>query len=523
MAVESPKVPLTNKPGVSNWVEKYGALKPKQTNWIRRAAEHMKGKGMADGHAIASAVNAAKKLCASGDLNFPGIQQANPGSRAEACAAVAKWEAAKARAKAARVSEAELAVDSFASLPREVRDALRIEEADSKGDGDVMMGGGAMKRCGSCGWKNPMGSTKCKKCHADLKAKGDPKDKRKVEEAALLESVEFDPALHPRDRVGHFVDVLGKLKVAGRVKLPGGVWLRKRRVSTPDSVESHYTVGTKTGRAFGPTDNVRAAAASAINASDQLRGGRTPGQQKRFDAATRRVQQVAQDRHRRLEAERVHAEEKQIEDLRQEYQDAIKTGRQEHARKVLAQHDEILVRLRGGMANEPHAPTDVTRMRTPEELRKLSNDAVRELADAGHANASYEWVRRQRQADAIRRQPADPRTGASLPLGDLDAPGGPMDPYVQAGVDRPESLEDKVKGASLSTLANMIQRDWGPNVNFAAKPYLDAMHSLNEISDSYGLDSGLSVVSYFLSNASSWRGDMARTVKAELRRRVKGR
>lgn len=92
------KVPLLNKPGVTNWVEKFNAL-PKGS-WIRRAAEHLKGKGMADGHAIATAVNAAEKLCATGDLNWPGIQSANAGSRAEACAAVAVWKAAAARAKA---------------------------------------------------------------------------------------------------------------------------------------------------------------------------------------------------------------------------------------------------------------------------------------------------------------------------------------------------------------------------------------------------------------------------------------
>lgn len=82
-----------------NWVEKVGGF-PKH-NWIYRAAKHLHADaGMPIGQAIAVAVNAAKKLCASGDLNFSGTQHANPGSRAEACAAVAEWEAMKARAKA---------------------------------------------------------------------------------------------------------------------------------------------------------------------------------------------------------------------------------------------------------------------------------------------------------------------------------------------------------------------------------------------------------------------------------------
>lgn len=92
------KLPLVNKPGVSNWVERYNAL-PKGS-WIRRAAEHLHGKGMPTGRAIAVAVNAARRMCASGDTNFPGAQQVNPKSRAEACAAYAVWKAAAARAKA---------------------------------------------------------------------------------------------------------------------------------------------------------------------------------------------------------------------------------------------------------------------------------------------------------------------------------------------------------------------------------------------------------------------------------------
>tara|TARA_B000000565_G_scaffold59967_1_gene39737 strand:- start:116 stop:256 length:141 start_codon:yes stop_codon:yes gene_type:complete len=43
------------------------------------------------------------------------------------------------------------------------------------------------------------------------------------------------------------------------------------------------------------------------------------------------------------------------------------------------------------------------------------------------------------------------------------------------------------------------------------------MYSLDSVSDSYGLDSGQSVVAYFLANAGTWRGDRARALKAELK------
>jgi hypothetical protein len=77
-----------------------------------------------------------------------------------------------------------------------------------------------------------------------------------------------------------------------------------------------------------------------------------------------------------------------------------------------------------------------------------------------------------------------------------------------------------VQSLSIAEIARLVAQDWRP-VNYAAKPYLEAMGSLGSIDDDYGYDSGRSVVAYFLSNASSWRGEVARTVKAELKRRLK--
>jgi hypothetical protein len=80
---------LERKPGgPDNWIERQGGL----PRYIERIAIHLHAKGHADLAAIATAVNAAKKMCATGDLNWPGLQHVNPGSRAEACAAVARWE-----------------------------------------------------------------------------------------------------------------------------------------------------------------------------------------------------------------------------------------------------------------------------------------------------------------------------------------------------------------------------------------------------------------------------------------------
>lgn len=74
---------------------------------------------------------------------------------------------------------------------------------------------------------------------------------------------------------------------------------------------------------------------------------------------------------------------------------------------------------------------------------------------------------------------------------------------------------------TLSEIASEIKRDW-KNVNYAARPYLWAMGSFNTVDDTFGFDSARSVVLYFLSNASSWRGDVAKRVKLELKAHLKG-
>jgi hypothetical protein len=78
------------------------------------------------------------------------------------------------------------------------------------------------------------------------------------------------------------------------------------------------------------------------------------------------------------------------------------------------------------------------------------------------------------------------------------------------------NLENK----SLAEIAAIIRQDW-KKVNFAAKPYLEAMGSLQSVTSSFGYDSGKSIVLYFLSNAGTWRGDVAKAVKAELKNRTK--
>jgi hypothetical protein len=72
----------------------------------------------------------------------------------------------------------------------------------------------------------------------------------------------------------------------------------------------------------------------------------------------------------------------------------------------------------------------------------------------------------------------------------------------------------------LWTIAAEIRNDW-KKVYFGAVPYLQAMETMQDVSQNFGFDSGKSIVLYFLSNANSWRGEVAKRVKKELKEMVK--
>lgn len=71
---------------------------------------------------------------------------------------------------------------------------------------------------------------------------------------------------------------------------------------------------------------------------------------------------------------------------------------------------------------------------------------------------------------------------------------------------------------TLSAIARDIRKDWGAKVNYAARPYLDAMLCMDSVNDNYGFDSGRSIVLYFLGNASTYRGEKAKALKLELKK-----
>lgn len=98
-------------------------------------------------------------------------------------------------------------------------------------------------------------------------------------------------------------------------------------------------------------------------------------------------------------------------------------------------------------------------------------------------------------------------------LGNVVPGAAPVDPRLA-----------RLTTMNLSDIASLIYDDHRVQrrqVGYAAKPYLEAMSTLQHIGDMYMQDTGSSVVAYLLGNLTSWKGDVARAVKKELNRRLR--
>ena len=69
---------------------------------------------------------------------------------------------------------------------------------------------------------------------------------------------------------------------------------------------------------------------------------------------------------------------------------------------------------------------------------------------------------------------------------------------------------------SLSDIAAEISADWMAYHDHA-QPYIDAFSAMRHPTDRFGLGTGSNAIQGFLINAQTWRGPVARRVKAELR------
>lgn len=83
-----------------------------------------------------------------------------------------------------------------------------------------------------------------------------------------------------------------------------------------------------------------------------------------------------------------------------------------------------------------------------------------------------------------------------------------------------------IQSRTISDIAHDIYEEivmgrWTRKAAASALPYIRAMHQLEKVTDTYGADKADTIILYFLSNATTWRGPTARRIKAELKELLK--
>ena len=81
---------------------------------------------------------------------------------------------------------------------------------------------------------------------------------------------------------------------------------------------------------------------------------------------------------------------------------------------------------------------------------------------------------------------------------------------------------NKQNKRTFAEIAREIKQVW-KNVYFGAEPYLQAMLTIDSSDKNarYLMESAETIVTYFLANATYWRGDDARRIRAELKSMIK--
>ncbi len=79
----------------------------------------------------------------------------------------------------------------------------------------------------------------------------------------------------------------------------------------------------------------------------------------------------------------------------------------------------------------------------------------------------------------------------------------------------------KNQNRPLYEIAKEIRKDWGAKTSEHAKPYIREMAQFDKITEK-GVsgdiaDDASGIVNYFLCNAPTWRGEVAKRIKAELK------
>lgn len=96
-----------------------------------------------------------------------------------------------------------------------------------------------------------------------------------------------------------------------------------------------------------------------------------------------------------------------------------------------------------------------------------------------------------------------------------------MDARIKSELSTPQQPKQKRMQQTgevrpIHEIAHEIIDEWAKCRISSAWPYLQAMKQLDKIEDKYGADSAEEIIRYFLNNAETWKGKIARQTKREL-------
>lgn len=74
---------------------------------------------------------------------------------------------------------------------------------------------------------------------------------------------------------------------------------------------------------------------------------------------------------------------------------------------------------------------------------------------------------------------------------------------------------------SIKDIAADVRAHWRP-VHGSAEEYVAAMEKLDKVTDRYGADTAVAVLTYFLGAAATWKGPDAQRIKDEIKALLKG-
>ncbi len=419
----SPKIPLKDKPGLNNWIDKAGGL----PRYIKSIAEHIKGENPSwdDGRCIASAVNRVKKWAKGGD-------NVKPDTRAKAQAALADWErkknlgaAADADLKlAATVLAEDFDEDAYRLALSAAREERGIEQEDldlALADGDAEIDEGrfmlAIQHERATRGIPLAGLTEAR---LDLSLGDD--------DTLSMGIINFDPAEHPRDLKGQFRKTIGGLSVGESAKLPDGTTVR--------SLDGGYKIGdTK-------VTSAREAADTALNRSAKSDDPRSVGGAKKYANASQ-VETTAQ-----LDKQA----DKDLKDV-----PASQKGTSQKSDKPKSKAER-------GTSKDGEPGTVPAAKPTESAAKKLRRDDLAEaMAESNPYGPGWDEDQSTRELindDAIAAAQKGDRDALAKALSDTDDYGPGYDEEPQTYLDQADGILGKLQGRNVEvTRGGFVDRD----------------------------------------------------------------